>query len=206
MVSEKPWFIKFYAPWCGHCQRLAPTWAEFAKLHEDDLNVARVDCTTDGGKPLCSTMEVRGYPTLLFFPGKNDIKEGEKPQAIKYSGGRVIHEFENFAFAGGWKEVGADSYIPFSSDGLEKWGRWAAQQKMYYMRAVDQAWGQLGFFDYVPAPYHYYAITALVLIPFLFMCTILCCMFEDEKPVKTVYKSDGSTSPKKVSNKPEKLD
>ena len=65
--SDKSWFIKFFAPWCGHCQRLAPTWSEFNRLHKDELNVGLVDCTSDGGKPLCGKMEVRGYPTLLFF-------------------------------------------------------------------------------------------------------------------------------------------
>ena len=84
LLSDKGWFVKFYAPWCGHCQRLAPTWSEFNRLHGEEVNVARVDCTSDGGQALCSKMEVRGYPTLLYFPPKDKGVSGAKSQAIKY--------------------------------------------------------------------------------------------------------------------------
>lgn len=40
--------VEFYAPWCGHCQRLAPVYKQLAKHYRDDASVliAKVDATT----------------------------------------------------------------------------------------------------------------------------------------------------------------
>lgn len=81
-------FVKFYAPWCGHCQRLAPTWDELATALEYDptVSISKVDCTQH--RPICQDFEVKGYPTLLW------IVDGKKIE--KYSGARSIDDFKAY--------------------------------------------------------------------------------------------------------------
>jgi len=69
--SGKNAIVKFYAPWCGHCKRMAPDWEKLGDAFEASSSVVigNVDCTLDDNKALCEKYEVRGYPTLKTFEG-----------------------------------------------------------------------------------------------------------------------------------------
>lgn len=72
--SEYHRFVKFFAPWCGHCKKMRPDWDkladEFPKAH-DNVVIADVDCTVE--KDLCSKYNVEGFPTLKYFmPNSED--------------------------------------------------------------------------------------------------------------------------------------
>ncbi|KAK3390196.1 thioredoxin-like protein [Podospora didyma] len=85
-LTQEPWFIKFYAPWCHHCQAMAPNWEQMAKEMKGKLNIGEVDC--DANSRLCKDARLKGYPTILFFKG------GER---VEYDGLRGLGDFVHYA-------------------------------------------------------------------------------------------------------------
>lgn len=82
------WFVKFYAPWCGHCKNLAPTWEQLGKALEGEagVEVGSVDCTTS--KATCTKADIRSYPSLKVFFNGEEVK--------KYQGARDLESLKTF--------------------------------------------------------------------------------------------------------------
>ena len=85
--QDQSLFVKFYAPWCGHCKRLSPIWLQLAEKYNsgNEISIASVNC--DEHKSVCSSNEVQGYPTLKLYKGDDEIP---------YRGGRDYDDFVNF--------------------------------------------------------------------------------------------------------------
>lgn len=60
-------FVKFYAPWCGHCKKLAPDYKKLADVFAEEKNVIIAEVDADKYKDLAHTYGVTGYPTLKLF-------------------------------------------------------------------------------------------------------------------------------------------
>jgi len=88
-TAGKTVFLKFFAPWCGHCKAMKPAWDSLISEYADSESVliADVDCTA-AGKPLCDKNDVKGFPT---------IKYGDPSKLEDYKGGRDLSALKTFA-------------------------------------------------------------------------------------------------------------
>jgi len=85
--SGKNAFIKFLAPWWGHCKAMKPAWDKLGAEYKDSSSVviADADCTVH--QDLCQKYDVKGYPTIKYY------KDGTFHD---YSGGRDFDGLKSF--------------------------------------------------------------------------------------------------------------
>jgi len=86
---KKDVLLEVYAPWCGHCKALEPTYKKLAKRFAkiDSVIVAKMDGTANEHKDV----EIQGFPTILFFPAKDGV------EAISFdSGERTLKTLTKF--------------------------------------------------------------------------------------------------------------
>jgi len=81
--------VEFYAPWCGHCMQLKPTYKKLAGVFEavPSVTVAAMDATAHD---IPEGFDVQGYPTILF------LANGAKDKPVSYDGARELSSMVSF--------------------------------------------------------------------------------------------------------------
>lgn len=88
--KQKGALVEFFAPWCGHCKKLAPTYEELGDAFaskKDSIVIAKVDA--DANRELGQRFGVRGFPTLMWF----------KPNSLEpetYDGARDLKNLKKY--------------------------------------------------------------------------------------------------------------
>ncbi|KAI5671948.1 hypothetical protein M9H77_12312 [Catharanthus roseus] len=76
--------VEFYAPWCGHCQRLAPEYERAASVlssHDPPIILAKIDGSVDSNRELASNYKIQGFPTIkILRDGGKNIQDYRGPR------------------------------------------------------------------------------------------------------------------------------
>ncbi|GET85967.1 protein disulfide isomerase [Leishmania tarentolae] len=91
--ASKNVFVMFYAPWCGHCNKMKSTWQDLSDKYPitGDVIIARIDASEH--RDIAKEFDVHGFPTLKFFAKNN--KSGK----AQYEGPRELSAFMAYVSA-----------------------------------------------------------------------------------------------------------
>jgi protein disulfide-isomerase A1 len=118
--------VEFYAPWCGHCKKLAPEFAKAAQrlgANTPAYNIAKLDATVH--PKAAERFQVQGYPTLKFF------RNGE---ATEYNGGRTADDIVSWIL----KKSGPQSKQIGSEKELEEFIKGSKVAVVYFGSQDDE--------------------------------------------------------------------
>ncbi|PNW80706.1 hypothetical protein CHLRE_07g326600v5 [Chlamydomonas reinhardtii] len=93
MQSDGVAAVEFYAPWCGHCQSLAPHFKKVAQNLQGMALVGAVDCNDQkAAGNLCQRFGIKGFPTIKLFRAdkqKNPYTGELAKEDLEYNGPRT---------------------------------------------------------------------------------------------------------------------
>ena len=86
--SDNDVFIKYYAPWCGHCQQMVPIWEDLATELKDvaGLVIADMDATANE----VAALDFEGFHTLKLY------QKGNKSAPVEFDGDRTVEELKKY--------------------------------------------------------------------------------------------------------------
>jgi len=132
-IGGKAAFVKFHAPWCGHCKRVKPVWKKLGDLYgsRPDIVIGDVDCTHADSKELCTKYGVRGFPTFKYFTDSVDVF------GVKYEGDRTLDGFKDVVEQHLGPGCSLGHMDKCNDEQKEEIGHWKAMDKAH--RAVKYA-------------------------------------------------------------------
>ncbi len=78
--SSPKLIVDCWAPWCGPCRMLAPTFEALAKDYKGKIAFGKLD--TDESPKTAMTMGIHSIPTLIFFKDGKQVERlvGARPR------------------------------------------------------------------------------------------------------------------------------
>lgn len=99
--------VKFFAPWCGHCQAMAEDFKSAATELKGKAVLAEVDATKE--EKIAQDYHIEGFPTLKLFSNGEELTDyqgnRDKESMVKFVERAMLPAFETIDDAAGFKKL-----------------------------------------------------------------------------------------------------